>query len=801
MLFIDGSSQAQIRADIVRHSEFINITGSRVSFEDCLLLLAQSPAARRRLIVYDNVDDPDLDLYPLLLPGNGSTIIITSRYRSIGLLSTKSHLELYKMSMDEAIKLLLSTETGPKEVTAQGFEDVRALADALGCLPIALEQARIYMYHVKISAGAYLERLSKSRDKLLSQPVKNRPEMPYISTYAAFGASIENLPLRGWCLLQLLSFFHWRNFPLELISTAGKHEFSDYKTTYTEHGEQYCTGKTALEEIFHTDGDWDMIHLDELMVLLQSYSLIVLSPGVDSGLLEMHPLLHGWIQHSSAEEDRLKYQSAAIVLLALGDHLEITQSSQFLASHVAHLAPFWGNLDINSAAAFGNILRDAGNFQGALQLQEEVVSRLKRQADPSSVSFVDSLRSLGVTYRAMSRLREAEEIQVEALKLRNDKLGQHHLKTLAASHDLATTYFKLGRLSEAEALLSEVLKKRNEVLGEQHPDTLRSANNLAITLRDMGRLIEAESLRVKVVQLQEETLGRHHFETVGGHANLAITYGSLGLLDEAKVIEKEVLGQRKEILGERHPVTISAACNLALTYSQLGCLEEANALKEKYPKLKEGISEGWPLNTTDVLVELQTEYVPNSMKISSCQMYQTNTFTAFGHLRLIGGPDEFYSQSFLRNMGRIQSPAQNASDSTKEALSPNITRFYLQSPAIAPLRDAEDISKASKPPPIFDVLRLLKPALFCTSRRPMGTFFATLNRTSYIFCVNYLGMGARWRARVWLSEICGHEIEIGCVQGLRWWEMCEHTLLLKNVMQRLALGGVDFKILTKGSIA
>jgi hypothetical protein len=60
-----------------------------------------------RLILYDNVDDPDIDLGSLLPLGESCAIVITSRNRSLGQLCPDAHLELDTMSMDEAVDLLL----------------------------------------------------------------------------------------------------------------------------------------------------------------------------------------------------------------------------------------------------------------------------------------------------------------------------------------------------------------------------------------------------------------------------------------------------------------------------------------------------------------------------------------------------------------------------------------------------------------------------------------------------------------------------------------------------------------------
>jgi hypothetical protein len=371
ILLIDGSSESRIREDITRYVRFK--ANFEFPFEDCLLFLAQPSADRPRLIVYDNVDDPKLNLTSLLPRGNGCDIIITSRNRSLGAHSPNTHFELDTMTIAEAVALLLYTQTQSNTHMNQVRDDACAVAEALGCLPIALQRARDYMFHTKISAHTYLERLNDSRNEILAQPAEYyQMDMRYLSTYAAFDASITILPDRDRDLLRLLSFFHWSKFPLELFALAGKNNFSDCKIKYIEHGDEYRTGKTALEEIFFIDARWNVTHLDKLMVSLQKHSPITIVPGIDTNLIEMHPLLHDWVQFSLPEEFRLKYRSAAILLLALGNRFNHTPSTQYLASHVSHFSHHWGDLHINNAAAFGEILSNAGVFVDATLLQEKV---------------------------------------------------------------------------------------------------------------------------------------------------------------------------------------------------------------------------------------------------------------------------------------------------------------------------------------------------------------------------------------------------------------------------------------------
>ncbi|KIM24489.1 hypothetical protein M408DRAFT_75716, partial [Serendipita vermifera MAFF 305830] len=585
--FIDGSSPEQIRADILRNVRAPGAEHSQKSFEDCLLFLSQPLASGTWLLVYDNVDAPDLDLSSLL-PRGSCAITITSRNGLLGDLHPEGHLRLDIMELDEAIDLLLYGH-GDLATTDQARIDATAIAEALGRLPIALQQARAYMRQTKCSARAYLERLSKSREKVLRQPIKYQLNSRAISTYAAFETSFSRLPENIQKVLRLLSYFHWNGFPLELVTLGAKYQFSEYQEVVAPDADTFYIGKSLLKDIFLIHGEWDVTNLDTTMLSLQNYSLVSLISGVDTLLLQMHPLVHEWVRLCVPENEGRRYQSAATLLLALGARDDRTAATQYLSSHVTHMSARWKHLDLNNASAFRSILAENGLYQGAVELQEMVIEELRRCSNAHDETLSRSLRVLASLYRSSGRLNEAEVLQQEVLRINKDILGERHPNTIAALNNLANTYSDLGKLSEAEAIQREVLRLRKEILGEKHSDTIMALNNLANTYNDLGKLAEAEAIQQDVLKLRKETLGERHPDTIMASHNLANTYNDLGKLAEAEAIQQEVLRISKEILGERHLNTIVASNNLANTYSGLGKLAKAEAIQQEVLRFRKEI--------------------------------------------------------------------------------------------------------------------------------------------------------------------------------------------------------------------
>ncbi|KIM32092.1 hypothetical protein M408DRAFT_63064, partial [Serendipita vermifera MAFF 305830] len=360
--FIDGSSEDRIRTDLVRNVRSLGAEHSQKAFEDCILFLSQPSQNGLSLLLYDNVDEPNLDLSSLLPRGNSCAIAFTSRNHVLGELDPEAHLPLDIMSMEEATELLLHGSSLSKVVTDQVRKDTLVLAEVLGCLPIALQQACAYMRQTKCSTSAYFSRLSKNKAKLLSQKVKHQVDMQSISTYAAFEISFGKLSATSQRLLRLLSCFHWTGFPLDLINQAADHGFSDYEEMLVEQGDDFYVGKQCLESIFLCDGEWHATNLDEMIVSLQNYSMVTLVQGVDTVLVQMHLLAHEWVHACIPKSETHDYECSAIVLLALGARKERTASTQYLSGHVLHMASLWNHLHVNHKTAFGFILYENGLY-------------------------------------------------------------------------------------------------------------------------------------------------------------------------------------------------------------------------------------------------------------------------------------------------------------------------------------------------------------------------------------------------------------------------------------------------------
>ena len=112
------------------------------------------------LLILDNADDPAL-VKDYLPPDPKGHVLLTSRAEIFDVLGVRKSIELPVLMPDEALEFLVkrTDRQGPLDPAEE--EAARTLAEKLGYLPLALEQAAAYMVEHRESFSVYLAAYGK----------------------------------------------------------------------------------------------------------------------------------------------------------------------------------------------------------------------------------------------------------------------------------------------------------------------------------------------------------------------------------------------------------------------------------------------------------------------------------------------------------------------------------------------------------------------------------------------------------------------------------------------------------------
>jgi hypothetical protein len=174
----------------------------------------------RWLLVLDNADAPDtptglqaplaqlVDLLPRVLHGQ---VLVTSRDASWEQHAALAELEVF--APDEAVAFLLGRSGSSDQATAT------QVAELLGRLPLALEQAGAYIRETRLSLGDYLERL-RSYPALTLVRGRPRDRDPTDTVATTWQVSLERVrPTAGAAaLLEVCGFLGPEEIPRELFA-------------------------------------------------------------------------------------------------------------------------------------------------------------------------------------------------------------------------------------------------------------------------------------------------------------------------------------------------------------------------------------------------------------------------------------------------------------------------------------------------------------------------------------------------------------------------------------------------------
>jgi len=550
----------------------------------------------RWALVFDNTDDPE-QLRPYV-PSGGGDVIVTTRG---GEWSRQAWtIDISVFTRDESVELLTRRVPGIDSV------DADAIAEKLGDLPLAVEQAAAWLAATAMSAQSYLQMLDEHLPRILdSSPTPGYPH-PAAQIWRMSQQRLRESNPAAAHLVELCAFFAHDPIPTSLLSSPG-----------------------MVEALGRDDPEMrDPLLYGSLIREITRYGLARQDSFIQA--LRMHRLVQNVIRNDLMPEVAQERQRQVHAILAAerrGDpddsaswpayqrllpHLEPTgalesddrgvhrlvietvraqrsrgdlASSQDLAGRVlARWTAKYGPDDPSVLRIRGeqaDTLRAQGADQQAYDIDVDVRERMARLFGARHPYTLMAARGLAGDLRGLGRYEEARDLDEQTLVDLQATMGGDHPETLKAAHNLALSRRLTGDYPGALEITEDVLERRRRVLGPDDPYTLHSGIMHGRNLRDTGDLVRSRETLETLVGMCSRVLGDRHQRTLVSRRNLAVTLRQLGLTELARNVSDGLRESFEQTVGANHPHTLAAALEEACLLSAAGDHATAQAATEE----------------------------------------------------------------------------------------------------------------------------------------------------------------------------------------------------------------------------
>ncbi len=487
------------------------------------------------LLILDNVDTLKAAKAVEELVGRlrGGHVLITSRVSAwSGAVETR---ELEKLVPEAAVAFLLERTDGKRRVSPRDAEDAADLAEAMGWLPLALEQAAAFVAKKRASLAEYLERWQK-REVEVREWCNERLMMYPRSVVVTWDTSFEEVGDPGRALLQLLAWLAPDPIPRTLLMTE-------------EADAALARGVQRLRGLFEPPSPAP--ELEEAIEVLSDFSLLQWELG--NAAFTVHRLVQEITRDRVPVDQRAPWLE--LVLSLVNAAIPASPPPPDIGSW-----PIWGPLQTHIATVVA-----AADADGI----PEPTSRL--------------LNELALFKMERADWRQAEPLMRRALAITEKIYGPDHPNVATALNNLAQLLGDTNRFAEAEPMMRRVLAI-DESHGPDHPDVARALNNLAGLLQDANRLAEAEPLMRRALAIDEKIYGPDHPCVAIALNNLAGLLRNTNRFAEAEPLMRRALAITEKIYGPDHPRVALSLNNLA----QL--LRDTNRLAEAEPLMRRALA-------------------------------------------------------------------------------------------------------------------------------------------------------------------------------------------------------------------
>ena len=497
----------------------------------------------RWLLIFDNADQPE-ELQPFIPAGPGD-VLITSRNHRWGPVVDTIPLDVFARA--ESIQFLLKRV--PKRLAEA---DADKLAEALGDLPLALEQAGAMLYESGIPVDEYLQLLKDRVADILARGTAL--EYPTSMT-AAWQISVAQLRQHSPQALELLrccAFLGPEPIPRDIFK-LGSQESS--------------TGVGTLIA--------DPIELSTAISVLGRFALVKL----DGPYITVHRLIQALLRDELEPREQGRYRQDAHSILAVGAPGNPTDAKTWpryrdLVAHVGSTTTDLAHCQMPAHRALAlevvRYLYVSGDFAACRSFAERFIEQWTKDSGAADPHVLDANRHLGNALRELGEAAAAYQIIESTLRSAERALEPRNPLTLSLRNAFGADLRARGDFTAALALDEETYSLHNAAFGSADPQTLRVMNNLALDYGLNSRYIEARDLHKAVyIQQRDAKPDAPATEVLNAWTGLARAVRLCGNFPQARDLGQEATVYGLHELNPEHYLTLRAATDLSIAMRRI----------------------------------------------------------------------------------------------------------------------------------------------------------------------------------------------------------------------------------------
>jgi tetratricopeptide (TPR) repeat protein len=514
--WIQATQPAQIRTGLTDLAQRLRLPGSseaHTAVPAVLEALRLGRPFRRWLLVFDSAESPET-VRPFF-PANGpGEILITSRNPDWAGIARP--LEVTVFTRDESKELL--RRRGPEI----DDEEADRLADILGDLPLAIEQAAAWRAETGMPVSEYLRLFEEKVAEILDT---SAPVGYDVSVAAAWNVSFDELRTRNPAAHQLLQVCAF--FAPEPIS----------RSLFT--GVRGVSISPDLDAALR-----DPMRLSRTIRDINRYGLAKIDHR--NGTLLLHRLVQLVLSNSMTPQRRAEMSHGAHLLLANFDPNDPIPAEQW--------------------PRYQDVLPHA------------YAAKVIECDDPWVRQLVINLMTFLYYW---GDHEEAARLAKQAVDTWSEKLGEADPQTLQAARGLGYYLWVLGRYDEAARINQRTVELHRQVSGEDSEETLRAEIAIATGLKGRGDFIAALDLNEQIYQKARGLFGDDDPTTLITAHHLVMSLGLAGEYRRGRELGEDTYRRRVDVLGYDNPNTNNTLNGLILAHREAGDYVWARAEQEK----------------------------------------------------------------------------------------------------------------------------------------------------------------------------------------------------------------------------